>query len=203
MSMQLITLTAERILSNEAAILNMLFDEGLPLLHLRKPCSSASEMKELLAAINPSFYQRIVVHDHFELIALFRLKGAHLNRRNPDAPNLSSITVSRSCHSLHAISHLEGYDYLFLSPVFDSISKQDYIHAFTSEELRKAGSRGIINNKIMVLGGVHPANIPLAADYGFGGVAVLGALWGEYLMDGNRATLLKRFHTLTEITGKQ
>ncbi|MDD4637659.1 MAG: thiamine phosphate synthase [Bacteroidales bacterium] len=201
--MQLITITAERILNKEAAILNLLFDEGLPLLHLRKPCSSASEIKELLEAIHPSYYQRIVVHDHFEMIALFGLKGAHLNRRNPDAPNLSGITVSRSCHAIQTIRDLEGYDYLFLSPVFDSISKQGYNHAFTPQELRKAGSNGIINNKIIALGGIHAANIPLAAGYGFGGVAVLGALWGEYLTDGKRDTLLKRFQTLTEITGKQ
>jgi len=203
MSMQLITLTAERILCNEAEILNMLFDEGMPLLHLRKPCSSASEIKALLAGITPSYYQRIVLHDHFDMIPLFGLKGAHLNRRNPDAPNLSGITVSRSCHSIQAIRHLEGYDYLFLSPVFDSISKQEYNHAFTQDELRKAGNEGIINNKIIALGGIHAANIPLAADYGFGGVAVLGTLWSEFLMDGNREMLLKRFHTLTEIIRKQ
>lgn len=203
MSMQLITITAERILSNEATLLNLLFDEGLPLLHLRKPSSSASEIKELLAAINPSYYQRIVVHDHFEMIPLFGLKGAHLNRRNPEVPNLSNIAVSRSCHSIEAIRHLEGYNYLFLSPVFDSISKQEYNHAFTADELMKAGSDGIINNKIIALGGIHPANIPLATDYGFGGVAVLGALWSEYLVDGNREALLKRFHTLIEITEKQ
>lgn len=203
MSMQLITLTAEKIWSNEAEILNMLFDEGLPLLHLRKPFASATDIKELLAAINPSYYPRIVLHDHFEMIPLFGLKGAHLNRRNPDAPNLSGITVSRSCHSIQAIHHLEGYDYLFLSPVFDSISKLEYNHAFTADELRKAGNEGIINNKIIALGGIHAANIPLAADYGFGGIAVLGTLWSEYLVDGNREALLKRFHTLTEITGKQ
>lgn len=201
--MQLITLTTERIWSNEAEILNLLFDEGLPLLHLRKPSSSASEISDLLTGITPSYYQQIVLHDHFEMIPLFGLKGAHLNRRNPDAPNLSGITVSRSCHSIEAIRHLEGYDYLFLSPVFDSISKQEYNHAFTPDELRKAGSEGIINNKIIALGGIHTANIPLAADYGFGGVAILGALWSEYLVDGNREALLKRFHTLTEITEKQ
>lgn len=203
MSMQLITLTAERILNNEATVLNLLFDEGLPLLHLRKPSSSAAEIKELIAGITPSYYQRIVLHDHFEMIPLFGLKGAHLNRRNPDIPNLSDITVSRSCHSIEAIRHQEGYDYFFLSPVFDSISKLEYNHAFTADELRKAGNEGIINNKIIALGGIHAANIPLAADYGFGGVAVLGTLWSEYLVDGNREALLKRFHTLTEITEKQ
>lgn len=203
MSMQLITLTAETILSNEADILNLLFEEGLSLLHLRKPCSSAPAIKALLTGINPSYYKRIVLHDHFEMIPLFGLKGAHLNRRNPNSPNLSGITVSRSCHSIQTIRNLEGYDYLFLSPVFDSISKQGYQHAFTQEELEAAGNNGIINSKIIALGGINSSTIPLAAEYGFGGVAVLGALWGDYATNGNKEALIQRFKTLENSTKQQ
>jgi len=203
MSMQLITLTAETILSNEADILNMLFEEGLSLLHLRKPSSSASEIKALLTGINPSYYQRIVLHDHFEMIPLFGLKGAHLNRRNPTSPNLPGITVSRSCHSIQTIRNLEGYDYLFLSPVFDSISKQGYRHAFTPEELEAAGNNGIINSKIIALGGINTTTIPLAAEYGFGGVAVLGALWGDYATNGNKEALIQRFKIVENSTKQQ
>jgi thiamine-phosphate pyrophosphorylase len=68
-------------------------------------------------------------------------------------------------------------NYLFLSPIFDSISKQGYCSNFSIELLREAQAEGIIDNKVIALGGVTPRKQPLLESLGFGGYAMMGAVW--------------------------
>ena len=63
-------------------------------------------------------------------------------------------------------------DYVFLSPVFDSISKQGYRAAFSMETLEQA--RGIIDEKVFALGGVTLDKITILEQLHFGGIAVYG-----------------------------
>ena len=67
--------------------------------------------------------------------------------------------------------------YVFLSPIFNSISKQGYASAFTPKALFEAKQKGIINEKVVALGGITAANINKIKSYGFGGVALLGDVW--------------------------
>lgn len=92
---------------------------------------------------------------------------------------------------------------MFLSPIFDSISKSGYNHAFTKEQLLEAKSRHLINEKVVALGGIDHKTIPFAVQYGFGGIAVLGSLWENYLQDKDKKALLQRFRNLQAITQKQ
>ncbi len=66
---------------------------------------------------------------------------------------------------------------MFLSPVFDSISKPGYGSRFSTEELREAAGKGLINAKVYALGGVDPSRFAELEALGFGGVALLGAAW--------------------------
>ena len=68
-------------------------------------------------------------------------------------------------------------NYVFLSPIFDSISKQGYRSAFDHATLKKAAHEGIIDHKVVALGGVTRQRISLLAEYGFGGAAMLGDIW--------------------------
>lgn len=57
-----------------------------------------------------------------------------------------------SLHSLQELSEdLQGLDYAFLSPIFDSISKPGYTAAFDAEALRDALSKATC--PIIALGG--------------------------------------------------
>ena len=103
----------------------------------------------------------------------------HLNRRNSLAPSGFKGTVSRSCHSIEEIRHYQSLDYLFLSPIFRSISKEGYGSGFAMETLQQASDAGIINEKVFALGGIDLATLPLLRPFRFGGAAGLGALWGE------------------------
>ena len=178
--MKWIVITMPEFITNEATYIEQLFEAGIDLLHLRKPDSSTEDCEQLLQQLNPKWYSRIVVHDHFELCEKYHLHGIHLNRRNHHIPDGFSGSISRSCHSLEEIiENKDNFDYVFLSPIFDSISKQGYQHAFTDEKLAKAAQEGIIDNKVIALGGISEDKIPQLKAWHFGGAAFLGAVWNQ------------------------
>lgn len=175
-------------------------------IHIRKPDASREEIAALLSAIPSELHPRLVLHDHFELIEDFpRIGGFHLNRRNPsvsfllkddkfveifkgedrtassgESLGIKGKTLSRSCHSLDEVAkYKQECDYVFLSPIFDSISKVGYSSAFTSDILQQANKDGIIDGKVYALGGISIDKIGLLQEWGFGGYAMLGAAWRD------------------------
>jgi len=178
--MRLIVISVEKFFEKEAEIVCSLFEAGLLCFHLRKPQSEKEEIRCFLEKIPQKFHNRIVLHEHFSLLDKFDLKGIHLNRRNPVPYEKAGISVSKSCHTIEEIkAEISAFDYVFLSPIFDSISKTGYKKAFSHEELMKAKQENIINEKVIALGGITPENITEVKFYGFGGVAVLGGIWGD------------------------
>ncbi|HEY9544312.1 thiamine phosphate synthase [Prevotella sp.] len=178
--MKLIAITSPSFIEGEASFIPRLLDWGIDLIHLRKPDATIEACEQLIKNIPPSCYDRIVMHDFFELQAAYGLYGIHLNRRNPSVPDGFSGSLSRSCHSWEEVKGAqEMCDYVFLSPIFDSLSKQGYRSAFSPEELEKAARNGLIHKKIVALGGICAANLPQVRGYGFGGAALLGDLWSR------------------------
>ena len=115
--MKLIILTPPDFFVEEDKIINSLFEEGLDLLHLRKPDSEPVYSERLLTLLPEEYHKQIVVHDHFYLKEEFNLKGIHLNSRNPKAPEGYKGHLSRSLHSLDELrNERKDYDYVFLSP---------------------------------------------------------------------------------------
>ncbi len=178
--MKLIVITLPDFFEGETVAINRFFASGLEILHLRKPEASAEEMEQLLKQISPEFRSRIVVHSHFELAIRYGLKGIHLNRRFPSPPAGFAGHISASCHSIEELSERgESFGYLFLSPIFNSISKQGYKASFSAQTLRQAHEHGIIGSNTIALGGICPDNIPTVKTLGFGGVAILGDAWAN------------------------
>lgn len=174
-----IVITLPHFFQGEAAAITAKFEAGLERLHLRKPGSSIDECRSLLREIPACYHDRIVIHDHFQLLREFGLCGVHLNSRNPSAPSGWEGHVSTSCHSIGELAACKerGFTYLSLSPIFNSISKAGYSAAFSDEELLAARDSGIIDSSVMALGGVCSGNIAKALEFGFGGVMVLGDAW--------------------------
>lgn len=185
--------TCENPFSFEANLINKKFEgadkrfpNGLEILHLRKPGASLADIEALIQNIKPEYYNRIVLHDAFELCQKYGLRGVHLNSRNSLAPN-GVRHISRSCHSLEEVTEILSkvdmalaqydYSYVFLSPIFDSISKEGYGAAFSDDTLRQAAKSGIINDKVYALGGVDFSKLEYLEELGFGGAAMLGAAW--------------------------
>ena len=176
-TLELIVITCPDFIDNEAWKINALFDAGLEILHLRKPKASKEEYIALLDNIHFGYHCRIKIHEYFELANDYNLLGVHLNARNPEYHEKKQINISKSCHSLEELSNIEQYDYVFLSPVFDSISKKGYASNFSDEILKSASKQGIINKKVIALGGIDKTTLSLIKNYAFGGVAVLGSIW--------------------------
>ena len=200
--MKLIVITSPNYFVEEDKIITALFEEGLDILHLRKPDTAPIYAERLLSLIPEQYHKRIVVHENFYLKDEYKLKGVHLNSRNPHLPGNSKGHISRSCHSLEEVKeHKKNCDYVFLSPVFDSISKKDYHANYTPEEIRKAHKSGIIDKKVIALGGIDVDNIRQVKSYGFGGAAIMGALWNKFdsCMDRDFDLVIEHFKKLKKL----
>ena len=200
--MKLILISPPTYFVEEDKIITALFEEGLDILHLRKPDTAPMYAERLLTLIPEQYHKRIVVHGHFYLKDEFNLKGIHLNSRNPNLPDKYKGHVSRSCHSLEEVKEFKRQcDYVLLSPVFDSISKKDYHANYTPEEIRKAHKAGIIDKKVIALGGIDTDNIRQVKNYGFGGAAILGALWDRFdtCNDRDYSQVIEHFKKLKKL----
>jgi len=175
--MQLIVITPSGRTENEAKKINALFAAGLEILHLRKPDFSKKEYIQLLEEIEEKYHPKIKLHAFFELRENYNLLGVHLNKRNPNYTGNKNVTISKSCHSIEELDAITEYDYVFLSPIFDSISKKGYCSNFSDAVLTKASLDGKINQKVIALGGINEDTIPMVKKYGFGGAAALGSIW--------------------------
>ena len=179
--MKLIVMTSPTFFVEEHQILTALFDEGLETLHLRKPHTEAVYSERLLSLLPEAYRKQIVVHDHFYLKNEYNLKGIHLNSRNPEPPAGYKGQKSCSCHTAEEVEAAKKTcDYVFLSPIFDCISKPGRTAAFSPEALRQLSRRRVIDRKVMALGGVNADNVSQLRDFGFGGCVVLGALWSHF-----------------------
>ena len=194
--MKWITITSPEFLSGEAIFIDKLFLQGLDLLHVRKPDASLEAYKRFLLQIPKQWYSRIVLHEHFALAEEFGLHGIHLNRRCSQVPDSFHRSISFSCHTLEEVKkQKDSKDYVFLSPIFDSISKVGYHAAFSPTSLKQAAIENIIDEKVIALGGITANNIPLVKEWHFGGVAFLGDIW-KRMSDPQVDEYLKHIRTL-------
>ena len=179
--MKLLIITRPEAVEGETAICNKLFADGLERLHLRKPSWTKQQHIDWIESILPEFRHFIVLHDHHELALHYSLGGIHLNSRNPGMPSHSiprTLSLSRSCHSIAEVEACQDdFDYVLLSPIFDSISKQGYRSAFRRDELLAA--RHLLERNVYALGGVTFERLRQVEELGFAGAAMLGAFWNR------------------------
>jgi len=192
-----ILITLPRILKNEAETLAALCGAGVSVIHIRKPEASEPEIEELLKTLQAlgADMSRLTIHYNEPLARRYGLGGVHL--RIEELLAGAGEGLRRSC-SAHGWTEAEraatDADYVFLSPLFDSISKPGYRSAIdpaeAAERLRRRKGR------IVALGGIRPANIARVRRIGFDGAAVLGAAWSADEKAVNTERTLKNYHIL-------
>lgn len=175
--MRLAVITDPEFRPDEAEVIPRLLSGGIERVHLRKPGAAEADLRRLVESLPAALYPRLTLHDCLPLAVEYGLGGVHLNGRNPEPPKDFRGMVSRSCHSLDEVAACRTEDYLFLSPVFDSISKSGYRAAFPEATLRDAAARGLLGARVWALGGVRPDLLPRVRACGFGGAALLGCIW--------------------------
>ena len=172
----IIAITSPYFIENEGAIISNIIEKGeADLIHIRKPQSAKDEVRKLIRDISPQLHHRLKLHDHFSLMDEFNLAGIHLNNRNPE-PYPNAKNISKSLHYISELDTIEEYDYVTLSPIFDSISKNGYTSSFDLDTLASF----IKNKNVIALGGVTPFKIPLLKEKGFYGAAMLGYFFNPY-----------------------
>jgi thiamine-phosphate pyrophosphorylase len=125
----------------------------------------------------------------------FKIKGVHL----PEKKRKSSRTIallkrkkteiiSASFHGFKDLNRSrKKYEYVFLSPVFDSISKKGYKKNIPAKEIET--KLRYLKQNVIALGGITDKNIIFVKDAGFIGVATIGYIWSN-------KTPVKKFKTL-------
>jgi thiamine-phosphate pyrophosphorylase len=196
---------------NEHILLNLLFCEGLRYFHLRKKNYTKAQMENYINQIPAIFHQNIVLHSHFDLVHKYNLMGAHFTQNltyesycefcyNKDPLDLSIFKhKSLSLHSIKEIKNTPNheYQYVFLSPVFDSISNSGYNSKFRINELKLLLS----NNKedrpaVIALSGINEGRLSKIHDIGFDGFALLGYIWSHFEDNQNIIDSVLRYRNI-------
>jgi thiamine-phosphate pyrophosphorylase len=187
--MQLRLLTPEKNTPNETEIINTLFGLGLHKLHLRKPHFGATDYRSFISQIDLSYHTSIVIHGNYELYTDLQLGGIHLNSNARDKGDtwkeiqeISSTSISTSFHSWQEIEeNTFEYGSVFISPLFNSISKAGYMAATPTagiiETRKKLNENQKFCPEIIGLGGIDKNAIPILQQYRYDGAAMLGAVW--------------------------
>jgi thiamine-phosphate pyrophosphorylase len=179
--MKLIVISNPINLNEEHSILNALFENGLEYYHLRKPEFTCKELEEYIQQIPQQYRNKVILHSHHQLAIQYGLKGVHFTYKNPylSSDNFHlKIQRSASLHSLEEIKNANSlFQYLFISPIFDSISKPNYKSSIDRKALKLFLNERINTHKIIALGGINSDTIAEAAEMGFDGVALLGSIW--------------------------
>lgn len=175
----IIIITPEELVQNETEIINELFQEGLDLLHIRKPFINSEKMDGFIQKINSDFHHQLVLHSHYELAENFNISRFHfreIDRRNYLYTSFTGKIISTSVHDIEIFNELnEDWEYSFISPVFPSISKKGYgENTNTLNDIKKRRNSDV---KLIALGGIDENNIHNVLDSNIDGVALLGAIW--------------------------
>ncbi|GGE98161.1 thiamine phosphate synthase [Flavobacterium limi] len=178
----MIVITNPSAVADEIGIIDSLFEEGLSLLHIRKPDFSEVETAKFIHQIKHKYRKNLVLHHHHEIAADFGINRIHFpeteRKKRIDFNGLSGFVLSTSTHSIQDFNALENiFEYAFLSPVFPSISKENYNPKTNlSEDIKQ---RKNFNTKMVALGGIHSDNIEKTLQNGFDDVALLGTIWND------------------------
>ena len=182
--MELILISSPSEKANEIRSIRRIFEMGLSRFHLRKPDWSLDDIRSFLNELPDECLERTVIHRRHELLRDFPLAGYHMSSREDYRKMDFEGTLSRSFHSLDELAKCdEQLDYVFLGPIFDSISKQGYQSAFPASTLRTfftdRRKQRVKRPRIVALGGMVPDKVRVALSLGFDGVSALGGVWGS------------------------
>jgi len=186
--MDVIVITPPKEVKNEHEDIQRLFKAGLRILHVRKPDMDHDNLKTYIKKIPKKYHHRLVLHSYHSLAMSFKLRGIHLTEKHRKTElklgirllllNIlrPGLQISASVHNLKSLEVKKPkYNYVLVSPVFDSISKEGQQAAFPLAKLKEAveSSPYIIYG----LGGIDESKISFCKDIGFFGIALLGSVW--------------------------
>ncbi|UCS92628.1 thiamine phosphate synthase [Echinicola marina] len=175
----MLLITDPNYLEKEEESLIQLLDQGLSRLHIRKPRWGVTEIRTLVNAIPVEYYSKISLHGDLKLATDLGLGGCHFKSNQKILA--SSLRKSKSFHHLNELLEVDNsvLDYGFISPIFDSISKQGYQAAFEYNALKNwmMEHKQGLGFSVYALGGVGRSKISVVKEMGFDGAVIMGDIW--------------------------
>ena len=204
----LVVISNPKAVADEVIIINALFDEGLEVLHLRKPDYGKDEIRSLMEKIKPQYYKQIALHQHHELADDFGINRLHYTEANRKATEGQPQGIAPTstgcrgrvypCPGLHVgIEGLENHDYILSTSIHnvEDYKKLSSSFAYTFfgpvfDSISKVGYTSSLSDdfvfpvepglpKVIAIGGIDPANIQRAKEMKFDGAAALGTIWRQ------------------------
>ena len=135
------------------------------------------------------FHDRIILHSHHKLARKYNLKGIHLTKTHIKKrfrtwltikliqiknPGIIITTSFNNIGQLFEKEHRHNYDYVFLSPIFDSLNSK-FQGGFTEHSLKSAIQK--TSFEVIARGGVDITSVDKASLIGFNGLAFYSAIW--------------------------
>jgi thiamine-phosphate pyrophosphorylase len=179
-----VLITSEHFIKDEFKFLNKFLEHDV-YIHIRKPFAYTVQISNLLNSISPEFYPKISMHNHYEILNNYLLGGIHLSAFNrPSIESrlsqmpyvLKNLRISYSLHENDKNVSLKFFPhYVFISPVWNSISKPGYEGKNLSPEEFNLNPQTL---KI-ALGGIKTENVEQTFLRGYDGIAVCGYVWNS------------------------
>lgn len=170
----------------EIETIHSLFENGLKLLHVRKPEFTKLEMEVFVSAIRQEYRNQLSLHSHHQLAKAFGINRIHFTEKKRNETSEKCLKewkergfkLSTSIHRMIDFEKLSTvFDYAFFGPVFESISKPKY--ASDIDFKKKLEQRKNNETSLVALGGITSDKIKTALEYGFDDVALLGTIWNS------------------------
>jgi thiamine-phosphate pyrophosphorylase len=188
--MELIVISSPHKKEGEVADVIRMFDAGLQGFHLRKPNFSRKELKDFIEQIPAKHRSKIILHTNHSYALKYKLGGIHISKKHRKKTfalwlkvlryrfSIPNLIVTRTCHKLgDLLNDNKRYSYVFLSPVFDSISVNSLSAGFSKRGLKNTIIQS--KQKVYAMGGVEPGTFATIAEIGFHGAALLGYIWHD------------------------
>ncbi len=187
--MKKILFTNSSDVSLEVNKIEELFDLGLDLLHIRKPHHTIEKLRKYIGEIDQKYHSQIVLHDHFELLDEFHLKGIHISHENRHGFWFQHFTLKRilSKHKHLSISYTansikeylrltkKNADYIFLGRIFSTHSISGLNPHFDIDQLIHINK--VATTPLYALGGITDLTISKAKQIGFIGIVLHKYIW--------------------------
>lgn len=174
--MRIITLAEAT--DNESRLIRTFITYPEVIVHIRKPTLSMEELKMFIHGFTVQERKKLVVHSYQEQSLTWGLERLHYpasSRPLSFTPReLEGYPRSTSVHDWATFNSLpQAYQDAFISPLFPSISKQDYQ---ANETIRDTGKRSNFRTNLIALGGIDQDNIESLKQH-FEDVALCGSVW--------------------------
>ncbi len=182
--MNVIVITPDHFYNNEVLTIQTLFEQGMEILHIRKPNANLSEIKLFISQINAKWYSKILI-SYICGVENLNVKGFHFNKKNrillENKKLLYQIKqrnqiITTSVHTPQELKTLPiSFDAIFVSPIFKSISKPNYLPSIDWN----ISHTNYPKEKLIALGGINARNIIEVIEKGFCNIALLGTIWQD------------------------